>query len=134
MTGFFIIITRFVINRTRFGLNMYFVFLNATEFIFDIAGFVLNKTGFVQNMTGLILKASWNFDGEHLRPLESKMLTPVETLVYTETTNSLSPLKSKGIFGCLSAPRQRGCVNIHGHNHEVDRQIFTSPRYGEVDR
>ena len=37
--------------------------------------------------------------------------------------------------------QERGCVNNPGHKHnkspfswEVDRQIFTSPRYGEVDR
>ena len=49
--------------------------------------------------------------------------------------------RSKVIFACVSAPRQRGCVNIHRHNHqkspyswEVDRQIFTLPRYGEVNR
>ena len=54
--------------------------------------------------------------------------------------SAYQPLKSKVIFGCVSAPRHRGCVNIHRHNHwkspyswEVDGQIFTSPRYGEVD-
>ena len=38
-------------------------------------------------------------------------------------------------------PSERGCVNNPGHKHnkspyswEVDWQIFTSPRYGEVDR
>ena len=51
------------------------------------------------------------------------------------------PFKSKVILGCVSALRQRGCVNIHGQNHPksffswmVDMQIFTSPRYGEVHR
>ena len=45
--------------------------------------------------------------------------------------SAYQPLKSKVIFACVSAPRQRGCMNIHSHNH------FTSPRwprYGEVDR
>ena len=48
--------------------------------------------------------------------------------------SAYQPLKSKVIFGCVS-------VNIHGHDHqkstypwEVDMQIFTSPRFGEVDR
>ena len=36
-----------------------------------------------------------------------------------ELGSAYQPLKSKMIFGCVSTPRQRGCVNIYGHNHII---------------
>ena len=91
MTGFVISKTGFVLNMTRFVLNMTISIKNETKFILNMAAFVLCMTGFFLSMTGLVQKTTQNFDGEHLRHVESKVLTPVETLVSTEATNSLSP-------------------------------------------